>query len=59
MKMKIFKEDKESGMSCGINNDGELFCGDDKSGYNLPNTPENRSKVISDFYYYTDKSVHC
>ena len=44
--MQIFKEDKASKLSCGINDDGDLFFGDDKSGSNLPDTPENRELVV-------------
>lgn len=47
--MIIFQEDKKSKFSCGINDDGDLFLGDDKSGYNLPDTPENRQKIFKDF----------
>ena len=46
-------------LQCGINNDGELFLGDDRTGYNLPDTPENRAYIIEDFetnagWYRTD-----
>jgi hypothetical protein len=54
--MKIFLEDKReggTGISCGINDNGELFLGNDRSGYNLPDTEENRDYIINDFYYYT------
>lgn len=44
--MQIFKEDKKSKLSCGINDDGALFFGDNKSGSNLPDTPENRELVV-------------
>ena len=50
--MTIFKENKQTGLSCGINDDGDLFLGDDRSGYNLPDTPENRERILSDFDYY-------
>lgn len=48
--MKIFLEDKESGIQYGINDNGELFLGNDYSGYNLPDTPENREYMEQDFY---------
>ena len=50
--MIIFKENKETGLSCGVNDYGELFLGDKHSGYNLVDTPENREKVLKDFEYY-------
>ncbi len=50
--MIIFKENKETGLQCGINDDGDLFLGDNRSGYNLPNTLENREYVIKDFERY-------
>ena len=37
--MKIWREDKLTGLSCGINDYGELFLGNEESGYNLPDTP--------------------
>ena len=40
--MLIFKEDSRTGVSCGLNDFGELFIGNSRSGYNLPDTPENR-----------------
>ena len=51
--MTIFKEDKRTGISCGVNDYGELFLGNDGSGYNLPDTPENRSYILSDFDFWT------
>lgn len=47
--MVIFREDKESGLSCGINDDGDLFLGTENNGYNLPDTPENREYILNDF----------
>lgn len=54
--MIIFKENKETKLSCGINDYGELFLGDDRSGYNLPWTPENEERVKADFDYYTGRN---
>lgn len=34
--MKIFKQNKTTGLSCGINDFGELFLGNKKGGCNLP-----------------------
>lgn len=50
--MKIILEDKATGIQYGINDDGNLFLGDDRSGYNLPDTPENRAFMEQDFYRY-------
>lgn len=52
--MEIFREDKETGISCGVNDRGDLFLGDSKSGYNMKNTPENRDHILSDFNYWTE-----
>jgi hypothetical protein len=53
--MIIFKENKETGFSCGANDYGELFLGNDNGGYNLPDTEENRDYVKADFDYYNKK----
>ena len=50
--MVIFKEDKKTGLSCGINDDGDLFLGNDSSGYNLKDTPENREYILNDFEFW-------
>ena len=50
--MIIFKENKKTGLQCGINDYGELFLGDNRSGYNLPDTEENRETVKRDFDYW-------
>ena len=47
--MNIFEENTQTGLSCGINDDGKLFLGDDKSGYNLPDTPANRERIKEEF----------
>lgn len=47
--MTIFAEDKKSGIQCGVNDLGDLFLGNGRSGYNLPNTPENREYILADF----------
>lgn len=51
--MKIFKQDARTGVSCGVNNFGEVFCGNDRSGYTLPDTLENREYVLADFDFWT------
>jgi len=45
--MTIFKKYKT--LECGINDDGNLFIGDDKSGDTLPDTPKNRKYVLAEF----------
>lgn len=47
--MTIWRKDEETGLECGINDDGNLFLGNDGSGYNLPDTPENREYILNDF----------
>ncbi len=56
--MTIFKEDKKTGLQCGVNDYGELFVGNERSGYNLPDTDENRERVLNDFDYWNkDKNA--
>jgi hypothetical protein len=55
--MKVFYRDERTGIEAGINADGELFFGDDSSGYNLPDTPENREYIRRDFIRYTREVV--
>ena len=50
--MTIFKENKKTGLQCGINDYGDLFLGDDRSGYNLADTPQNREYILTDFDRY-------
>ena len=52
--MIIFKENKHTGLQCGINDWGELFLGDNRSGYNMPDTPDNRKYILNDFEYYNN-----
>lgn len=47
--MTIFK--KYGTLECGINDDGDLFLGDNSSGYNLPDSIENREYILSSFDY--------
>lgn len=51
--MLIFKEGIRTGVSCGLNDFGELFFGDSRSSYNLPDTPDNRARVLADFNFWT------
>ncbi len=56
--MIIFAEDKESGISCGINDDGDLFFGNEKSGYTLPDTRENMAYILHDFERQTGRRLY-
>lgn len=53
--MIIFKENKKTGLSCGINDWGELFIGDNKSGANLPDTSENREYILEQFEHWNNR----
>ena len=55
--MIIYKRNEKTGLECGVNNDGQLFLGDNSSGYNLPFTKENKAKVLADFEYYNKSSI--
>lgn len=55
--IEIWLEDKRTGLQCGINGDGELFIGDEFSGGNAPDTPENREMIVRDFYRTTGQTV--
>lgn len=48
----VFKRNEKTGLECGINAYGELYLGDNESGYNLPNTPENKARILADFDYW-------
>ena len=50
--MVIWRRDERTGIECGINDDGELFLGNDRSGFNLPDTEENREAILRDFDFY-------
>ena len=55
MTIKVWLRDEKTGIECGINKDGELFLGNNKSGYNLRDTKENREYIINDFCRYTGR----
>ncbi len=50
--MQIWRRDDATGIECGVNSDGELFLGNDRSGFNLPDTEENREAILRDFDFY-------
>lgn len=52
----VMDEDPNTGISWGINADGDLFLGGNGSGYNLPDTPENRRYIMADFEFYTRRN---
>lgn len=55
MKIEVWMKDEKTGIECGLNGDGDLFLGDNYSGYNLRDTPENRERIINDFCQCTGR----
>ena len=55
--MEIWRRDERTGIEVGINDDGELFLGDNRSGFNLPDTEENRSILLRVFDFYVKFSL--
>lgn len=53
---EFYGRDERTGIEYGINIDGDLYLGNDSSGYNLRDTPENRKRVLADFKRYTSSS---
>lgn len=53
MMAQFYGKDERTGIEYGINRDGMLYLGNDKSGYNLYDTPENRERILRDFERYT------
>ena len=53
---RLFR-DPEAVIEAEINADGELYFGGEGSGYNLPDTPENRRYIEADIKRYTGKDV--
>ena len=45
--MEVWK--KYDVYSCGVNDDGDLFLGGYRCGYNLRDTPENRAYIMDEF----------
>ena len=54
--MIIFKENKKTGLQCGLNDFDELFFFFFRSGYNLPNTEENKRKILQDFDFWNEEA---
>lgn len=55
--MQVWRRDDATGIEIGVNTDGELFLGNDQSGFNLPDTEENRSILLRDFDFYVKFSL--
>lgn len=53
----IWACDIRTGIECGINQDGDLYFGDGQSGYNLRDTPENRTIIVNAFERYTGRKL--
>ena len=54
----VWERDEKTEIEIGINRAGELFLGNDKGGYNLPDTDENRKYIERDYKRYTGNSVN-
>ena len=54
----VWAQDEKTGIEIGINRAGELFLGNDRSGYNLSDTDENRQRIEADYHYYTGQSFN-
>lgn len=54
--MTIFKKDDKTGLACGVNDFGELFFGNDRSGYNLTDTPANREYILEQWGKYIEEN---
>lgn len=52
----LFKDEK-NGLEAGINADGNLYFGGEGSGYNLPDTIENRQRIEADIERYTGQKA--
>ena len=55
--MQVWKRDERTGIEIGINDDGELFLGNSQSGFNLPDTEENREAILRDFDFFVKFSL--
>ena len=49
-----WREDEKTGLSCGLNERGEIFIGDDKSGCTIPFSLENKERFLRDYEYLTE-----
>ena len=56
--MEVWKRCEITEIECGINSEGNLFLGNSVTGYNLPDTPENRQRVLADFERYTSGGLY-
>lgn len=55
--VEVWLRDEKTGTEIGRNADGELFIGNEFSGGNYPDTPENREKLYRDFCRYTGRRM--
>ena len=53
----VWAQDEKTEIEIGINRAGELFLGNIRGGYNLPDTDENRAYIEADYLRYTGRSV--
>ena len=51
-KIVLFGNLATDGIEAGINIDGDLYFGNESSGYNLPDTPNNRERIKRDYQRY-------
>lgn len=56
--LNVFFRDDANGLEVGINVDGELYLGNNTSGYNLRDTVENRHRIERDIERYTGQKVN-
>lgn len=55
--LNLWDYDVATGMECGINQRGVLYLGNKYTGFNLPDTPENRKIIIRDYERYTGRKI--
>ena len=51
----ILRRDDQTGIQCGINGADELFLGDSICWYTMPDTPENRERVLQEWAYSVEQ----
>lgn len=51
----IFQRDDQTGIQCGINDAGDLFIGDAVCWRTMPDTSENRERLLLDWSYSVDQ----